>query len=170
MKNRKTILSAVIIFTSLILISCVGSTKGKWSEADKQKFQKDMSEVQELSSLGKNKAKWIECYFGKCESNYSSYNQADKDLEGCKKFAVECTDEILSNGSVKGKWSEIDKQEFRSDIDGVEELSNFGENKKTWIECYLSKCEANFSSYNKANQDSEECEKFAHECTESIAD
>ena len=170
MKNRKTILSAVIIFTSLILISCSGSVKGKWSETDKQKFNKAMSEVRDLSSLGEHQTKWIECYFSKCEANYSSYNEADKNLEGCKKFASECTDEISSNGSVKGKWSEADKKQFRDDMNGVKELSNFGEKKKTWIECYLSKCETNYSSYYEANHDREGCEKVAFECSESIAD
>ena len=170
MKNRKSVLSVVIIFTTLILISCSGSTKGKWSEADKLRFNNDMDQVQELSSLGANKAKWIECYLSKCEANYSSYIEADQDAKGCEKLAFECNDEITSNGSVKGKWSEADKQKFHSDMNGVEELSSFGENKNVWIECYLSKCEANYSSYYQADQDGAGCEKIASECSESIID
>lgn len=170
MINRKSILRVVIIFTSLILISCSGSVKGKWSETDKQKFNKAMSEVRDLSSLGEHKTKWIECYLSKCEANYSSYYEADKNVEGCKKFALECTDEISSNGSVKGKWSEVDKKQFRDDMNEVEELSSFGQNKTKWIECYLSKCEVNYSSYYNANQDEKGCERIARECSESIAD
>lgn len=169
MKKRNPILILVIVFfTSLILISCSGSVKGKWSESDKQSFRKDMEEIEELSSFGENKTKWIECYLSKCEANYSSYAEADMDEKGCEKNASECYDEVLSNGSVKGKWSESDKQKFRADMDGLEELSSFGENKTKWIECYLSKCEANYSSYHQADSDEEGCEKNALECYDEI--
>jgi hypothetical protein len=94
MKKRNSILMAVIIFTSLILISCNSSVKGKWSESDKQNFRKDMEGIEELSSFGENKTKWIECYLSKCEANFSSYYEANTDEKGCGKIALECKDEL----------------------------------------------------------------------------
>ena len=168
MKIRNSILMAVVLFTSLILVSCNGSVKGKWSESDKQKFYKEMEGVKELSNFGENKKKWIECYLSKCEANYSSYYKADTDEKGAAKIALECNDEVLSNGSVKGKWSESDKQNFYKEMEGVEELSNLGKNKKKWIECYLSKCEAKYSSFYKADSDEKGAAKIALECNDDI--
>ena len=159
-----------ILFATTILSSCNGTVKGKWSESDKQKFRKDMDGIKELSNFGENKTKWIECYLSKCEANFSSYSEADADEKGCEKIAEECREEVLSNGSLKGKWSESDKQNFRKDMEGIEELSNFGKNKSKWIECYLSKCEANYSSYSKANTDEKGCEKIVEECGEEFSD
>ena len=72
------------------------------------------------------------------------------------------------NGSKKGNWSETDKQKFRKDMYAIEELSNFGDNKSKWIECYLSKCEANYSSYYEADQDEKGLEKIASECRDEV--
>jgi len=164
MKRKNSILIVIMIFTSLIFSSCNTSVKGNWSDSDKQKFQIEMEAVEELSELGENKSKWIECYLIKCEANFSSFYQADSDAKGCEKIALECYDEVLSNGSVKGNWSEIDKQKFQSDMEAIEELSDLGENKSKWIQCYLNKCEANFSSYYQADSDEKGCEKIALEC------
>jgi hypothetical protein len=164
----KSILMIFLVVISLIFYGCNGSKKGNWSETDKQKFRKDMYAIEELSNFGGNKSKWIECYLSKCEANYSSYYEADQDEKGCEKIASECRDEVLSNGSKKGNWSETDKQKFRKDMYAVEELSNFGDNKLKWIECYLSKCEANYSSYYEADQDERGCEKIASECLDEV--
>ena len=95
MKKWNSILITIIIFTSLILISCNDSIKGKWSESDKQNFRKDMEGIEELSNLGENKIKWIDCYLSKCEANFSSYYEANTDSEGCKKIALECKEEVF---------------------------------------------------------------------------
>ena len=87
------------------------------------------------------------------------------DEKGCEKIALTCTNDILSNGSVKGKWSETDKQKFRNDLQKLEDLSAFGENKTAWIECYLSKCELTFSSYYEANNNEKKCSEIVQECT-----
>ena len=168
MKKSNFNFLVVSIFTTIILMSCNGSVKGKWSESDKQKFRKDIEGVEQLSTLCENKTKWIECYLSKAEANYSSYFRADTDQKGCEKMALECNEEIFSNGSVMGQWSESDKQKFRKDMDGVEKLSTLGENKTKWIECYLSKAEANYSSYYEADSDHKGCEKMALECNEEI--
>lgn len=130
MKKRNSLLIVLSIFTAMVLVSCNQSTKGNWSEADKKKFYSDMEGVQQLSNFGENRDKWVDCYYSKCEAAYSSYREADADLQGCEKIAQECSKEVLSNGSVKGKWSEADKEQFLSDMAGIESLSNFGENKE----------------------------------------
>jgi hypothetical protein len=168
MMKKKSILMIFLVVISLIFNGCNGSKKGNWSETDKQKFRKDMYAVEELSNFGDNKSKFIECYLSKCEANYSSYYEADQDEKGCEKIASECSDEVLSNGSKKGNWSETDKQKFRKDMYALEELSNFGDNKSKFIECYLSKCEANYSSYYEADQDEKGCEKIASECSDEV--
>ena len=164
MKSKNSIQLVVMIFISLLLISCSTSVKGNWSDSDKQKFQIEMEAVEELSDLGENKTKWIECYLIKCEANFSSFYQADSDAKGCEKIALECYDEVLSNGSVKGNWSDSDKLNFYLEMQTVEELSALGGNKSKWIECYLNKCEANFSSLYEADSDEESLEKIALEC------
>ena len=72
------------------------------------------------------------------------------------------------SGSEKGKWSEEDRQSFYEEMATVEELNNFGEKKMEFIECYLSKVEANYSSYAMANLDEAGCEKLAVACGEQV--
>lgn len=73
------------------------------------------------------------------------------------------------NSSVKGKWSESDKNQFYKEMAAVD-LSNLGENKDMWIDCYYEKAEANFSSFMAANQDEKGCERIALECSSQILD
>src|ERR1035437_1157278 len=167
MKKRNSILMTVIISATLILSSCSnGSVKGKWSDADKQKFNKEMEKT-DLSNLGENKTKWIESYLSKAVAKYSSFEEADKDVEGCKVLAAECGDAILSNGSVKGKWSDADKQKFHKEMDNVD-LSALGENKTKWIESYLNKAEAKYSSLYEADKDEAGCKDLATACNNEL--
>lgn len=167
MKKRNSTFLATLALAALVLSSCNSSKKGEWSEADKSAFHKAIATV-DLTSLGDKKEKWIECYLEKVEANYASFLSANGDEEGCKAFALICNDEVFSNGSVKGNWSELDKQTFKDDM-AKEDLSSFGENKDKWIACYLSKCEANYASYYKANTDeSGEVEKMALECVSEM--
>jgi len=168
MKLRKNIIFILITLPFLLLFSCGGSSRGHWSDADKQAFRKDMADVKELSIYGENKEAWVECYLSKCEQKYQSYFIGNQDEKGCEILALSCNDEILSNGSVLGNWSEKDKQAFRKDMESIQELEDLGENKNAWIECYLSKCEQQFSSYYTANQDENGCAKIATSCTEEF--
>jgi hypothetical protein len=127
-----------------------------------------MESIQELSAFGDNKSKWIECYLNKCEANYSSFYEADRDAAGCKRIALICNEEVLSNGSIKGKWSQSDRQSFRNEMESIQELSAFGDNKSKWIECYLNKCEANYSSFYEADRDAAGCKRIALMCNEVI--
>ena len=95
MNIRNPFLLILIIFSSLILISCNESVKGKWSQSDRQSFRNEMESIQELSAFGDNKSKWIECYLNKCEANYSSFYEADRDAAGCKRIALMCNEVIF---------------------------------------------------------------------------
>ena len=70
--------------------------------------------------------------------------------------------------SVKGKWSEEDKEKFRTEMESIPELSALGEFKTAYIECFLSKCEANYSSFFVADRDEKGAEALAIECAEEI--
>lgn len=154
----------VVMLTSLILTSCGGSVKGKWTEDDKQKFRNEVEGIEELSVLAENKTKWIECYLNKCEATYSSFEEADSDEKGLEKIQDACLSEVFANGSVKGKWSESDKKKFFEDIDASEEIAALGEDKGKWVNCYLNKVETSFSSYYEANMNEEKCEQLVLEC------
>ena len=75
---------------------------------------------------------------------------------------------ISCNESSIDNWSDTDKNRFRSDMETVEELNSFGEYKSDWIECYLNKCESNYSSYFSANTDEAGCTELAGKCTEGL--
>ena len=168
MNRFNSIFILALVFTSLTLMSCNSSVKGKWSEMDKTKFQKDMAGIPELANFGEDKDKWIACYLEKCEATFSSYASADSDEAGCEKLAIDCSTEILSNGSVVGKWSETDKQKFRDEMNGIRELDDLGELKIQWVDCYMKKCEANYSSFFEANTDEAGCEKLALACSNEL--
>lgn len=74
---------------------------------------------------------------------------------------------FFQNGLL-AQWSGTDKKRFYKEMEAVPELENFGENKSRWLECYLSKCEKNYSSFAKANSDAKGCEKLAMDCTKEI--
>lgn len=163
MKKRKLIW-AFVFLVSIAFSGCATSSKGEWSEVAKNRFREDMNGIESLSDIGANKEKWIECYLSKCEMNYDTYFQANQDEAGCSILAEECVNEILSNGSVKGNWSQNDRSAFKADMDTISELDILGENKSKWIDCYLEKCEDYFPSYYHTDQDENGCERLAAEC------
>jgi len=141
MKKTNFITGSFLVLFTVLLISCSGgSVKGNWSDADKEKARK------ELSSEGAPE-EWVECMVSKCEAKFESFESADADEEGAVKLAEECMDEVFSNGSVLGNWSDSDKESFRADMlaEGVDDSE--------FTECYLSKCEAAYKSYFHANAD-----------------
>lgn len=164
---RNLVLLASMSFC-VILTSCnTQSKKGQWSKADKVRFYKEMESAKELDNLGSDKAKWIDCYFEKVQNEFSSFDAADKDLAGCEKLAEVCASEVLDQGSTIGKWSNRDKKLYYDEMNKTE-LSELGERKKEYIDCYLSKLEKNFKSIRLANMDSVLCESLAKECAADI--
>ena len=71
-------------------------------------------------------------------------------------------------GGERGLISYFEKNRFRSDIETVKELDVLGEYKSEFIECFLSKCEENYSSYFVADTDEDGCVMLAEECSEEI--
>ena len=166
MKNK--ILNVIIIVFSLTFISCTETKLGNWSNADKNSFWSEMEAIEELNNFGEKKSDFLNCYLNKLESNYSSFFSANNDEEGCSKFGIECGEEIFSNGSFLGNWSDTDKNKFWSDMESVDELNALGEDKSDFIECYLNKCESNYPSYYLADTDEEGCEKLVLECYDEL--
>ena len=166
MKNQ--ILSITIILFSLTFISCNESIKNNWSDSDKESFRSDMRTAKELNAFAEYKSEFIECYLSKCEDNYSSYFFADTDEEGCTKLALECGEEVFSNGSIKGNWSDDDIRQYHQEMQNIEELNSLGEYKAEWIQCYLKKAKNNYSSLYSANLDEEGCTQLAEECNKEI--
>ena len=166
---KSKIRNSIIVVLLIVLIRQNGSYKGHWSEIDKKEFQKDLNnETDFILKLGNNKEVFFECITNKLEQNYSSYNEANKDEIGYEKIMNECLFNAFSNGSVIGNWSESDKQRVRDEMGTESELSNLGNNKSKFIECCLSKCEEEFSSYFEANTNKKECEKLALYCRNEI--
>lgn len=104
MKNLKLIAVGIIA-----LVTAIGiyqeknneSKKGKWSETDKKELRKQLYEDVDLSSLGDNKSKFIECCIGKIEANYSSLDEANQDESTGKKIARDCYDEVMNEAQVE---------------------------------------------------------------------
>lgn len=162
--KTKILLLAVLLFG--LISSCNQSKKGAWSEADIEKFHKEVDGV-DLGDYNDIKEEWIACYLSKAQANYSSFTEADGDSEGCKKMAKECMEEVLASSSEKGKWSEADRKRFYDAMEQVD-LSDLGDYKDQWIECYLGKAEQNYSNFFEADSDPAGCEKFALECQDEL--
>ncbi len=104
MKNLKLVAVGIIM-----LVTAIGiyqeknneSKKGNWSETDKKELQKKLYESEDLSSLGDNKSKFIECCISKIEANYSSLDEANQDEEIGKKIAHDCYDEVMNEAQVE---------------------------------------------------------------------
>jgi len=169
-KIRNGIVTGLIILVTLVLIRQNGSLKGNWSESDKQRFREELENIPELYSkiLGKNKSKFIEYCIASGEKNYSSFSELSHDSEGLQKISKESCVKIISNGSVKGKWSESDKQRFRRQLVKEEGVIRLGVSKTNWIECCLNKIEANYSSYVEAIKDLDGGEKLALGCNDEM--
>lgn len=77
--------------------------------------------------------------------------------------------EKKTEASAKGKWSEDDLKKAMAAIKETEdELESLGEYKQEYIDCYLSKIESNYDSFDDANLDYDGCFEIASECAESI--
>ena len=95
-KNMKKITTqlAFVLLLTIIFTSCSSSKKGQWSQEDKNRFYKEIGAVKELDNFGEYKQQWLDCYFEKCQANYSSFTEADNDEAGCTTIATNCTVEL----------------------------------------------------------------------------
>ncbi len=67
-----------------------------------------------------------------------------------------------SGGSVKGNWSDADKEKFNNVMKEV------GVEDQALIDCYLSKCEATYSSFSEADSKEDENSTIVEECMDEI--
>jgi hypothetical protein len=68
---------------------------------------------------------------------------------------------------LKGNGQNLISKTFTKKWKGSKNYQIWAKTKK-WIECYLSKCEANYSSYYKADTDEKGAAKIALECNDDI--
>lgn len=140
----------------------------EWSEFDKRTFRNDIYDQDEFAVFGEYKNDFIDCCLEKCQKNYSSYAEAVSDEVGLERIGEQCALKFVSEIDLNDSWSDYEKRKFRSDMRKIPELSNFGENEDIFIECYLDKLQANYSSYAEADQDEDGCTKLSIECASEI--
>lgn len=167
MKKRYLILSVIICFVITFFIYFERSVKGNWSDSDKIRFSTQMDRYMKRVNFDENNSDFLRCFALKCEANFSSYREANSDFNKTQELANKCIVEILSRGSIKGNWSDIDKQLFQKDMESMEEITNLGHLKSKWIECVLYKFEAKYPSYFVASSDNSAIQAICLECNET---
>ena len=83
-----------------------------------------------------------------------------------------------TSSSQKGKWSAEEKEKTRSEMElGLNTIgkqkdgSNLFESKEIqdkFLDCYVSKLEQTYSSYDESNKDLKGIEKISEECTYAV--
>ena len=90
-----------LIYTGLLavafLASCgESSVAGAWSDADKAAMDAEVKKVEgDLDALGDKKQDFIDCYTEKVEAEYDNFTEANSDVEGCKKLAMDCATSVM---------------------------------------------------------------------------
>jgi len=117
--------SCLVFIFSALLASCDSGEKGKWSAEDKEKARSEMektltdpsTEGSEFFAQKEVRDQFIDCSLGKLEQNYSSYNDANKDIEGCKKIGEECVLALAEtvNPSEEDSATPAEKEEKTTD-------------------------------------------------------
>lgn len=87
----------VSLFSMILFASSCGptSTKGKWTDDDKKKFNDECTGVKEVKDLGELGTKLCDCMLKKSEQEFDSFRQADSDEEKMKTIATNCATEIM---------------------------------------------------------------------------
>lgn len=102
----KTILlqGTALFFCAALLISCETSKKGKWTSSEKEKARKEiekgLKEAGSSETIFMNadiKKRFLDCSIEKLEKKYSSFAEADNDVEGCKQIGAECALSVVPN-------------------------------------------------------------------------
>ena len=77
---------------------------------------------------------------------------------------------VACNGSVKGAWSDEDKQKVIDEVNNVESTLDFllGNKKDSYVNCYLEKLENNYEDFDAAYEDKKGCEKHAVDCMQDV--
>lgn len=157
------------------------SKKGHWSDEDKERLAIEIEdarpEVEEV--LGDQTDAYIACYLKTLEDNYENFEAANSDAEGCTYYAEQCAtyfiesfleEELNSNESVRGHWSDADKKRAQVEIEKVksEIEESLGEQTDDYIACYLLKVENYYENFDAANVDEPGCTKLARQCIDEL--
>lgn len=116
MKKTSSLALLLFMFSAIILTSCNGSVKGKWSEADKKKFySEDDTEMKNIFNEAgvdkKAQSEIIDCYYEKLQNAYSSYADARKNLTDkmAEKIVLDCIESIGKKYNKNSGSSENDE-------------------------------------------------------------
>jgi len=136
------ILQSILIITIFICFSsCEFSSKGKWTDSDKEKAMEQIN-LAEKKTSSKFSLKFKNCVVETLESKYESFADADSDRMGAAQAIKDCRKKI----SAKGAWSDLDKEAARNDLKSAitDEMIQ---------DCIISKLENSYNSYSEANND-----------------
>jgi hypothetical protein len=90
---KKNIILMGVVSITFLMASCGGSTKGKWTDADKKSFKDDcMKEVKDMGDTG---TKLCDCMLTKSEMDFNSFSEADKDEARLTTFGEACAVEVM---------------------------------------------------------------------------
>jgi len=151
-------------------IFSLGNNKGKWPAYLKNMMRKEM-EAYDYSSLGifgDAKTQIIDCIMSKLEANYS-FDEVSNDPKASEKKGEECAQELLTLGSVKGKWPDMAKNIMRQTLEADELISTlYDKNKSKFIDCVINKMEATYNSIVDINANQDEVKNIAENCKKEV--
>jgi hypothetical protein len=93
---KKSIILIGVFSITLLMVSCGGSTKGKWTDEDKKKFSDECTGVKEMKELGETGTKLCDCMLSKSEMDFNSFKEADSDEAKMTTFGEACAVEVMA--------------------------------------------------------------------------
>lgn len=156
-----------IIAVTALLLSCNQSTKGNWTEEDKEKIRTEL----ELAKPDIEKAEvdfesYADCLCEKYEQNYNYFDESNTDSEVLNAMSIECIEKLANTSkSSRGNWS-------AQDIKGLgivsevmcKKLDGAIDDPDTFIECSMEKIMVKYDSFSATESDSQGCAQLAREC------
>jgi hypothetical protein len=146
----------ILIFFCLLFIflfSCKGTIKKEWSETELLQLNICTNTISTSLMLHSQNPDFTtekinaitNCFKEKVLINFPSYIEFTNDSINAIKLFENCVHFEMSNGSVLGKWSDLDISKFRNDTEDV--FNRFGEKKESLQYCLQKKFENKYSSY-----------------------
>ena len=151
-------LQSILIITIFILFSsCEFSSKGKWTNSDKERAMEQIN-IAEKKTSSKFSLKFKKCVVETLESRYESFADADSDRMGAAQAIIDCRKKI----SKWGAWTDSDKEAARDEIKG--DITDKGVQ-----DCIITSLENEYDSYDDANsveskEDTRKLEKLMMDC------
>ncbi len=97
---KKLLLSVAVL--SIMLMSCYRSSKGKWTEEDKNQAREELmtgfshEDGMNLFSI-ELRNKYCDCVIDKIENHYDNFRQADNDENGLPDVISSCSSTLLED-------------------------------------------------------------------------